>query len=130
LAVLSALVQDAVLSASDMRYMPRQRRFALLVNRFRWEAASTPERVRALLIFDDVQAAATSGFDRGDADLVLSLLSVDFAPEDEGAVGGEITLTLAGDGAVRLVVECVEASLRDVTRPWPTSRTPAHKLED
>jgi hypothetical protein len=38
LAVLSAHVQDAVLKVGQMRWMPRERRFVIGLNRFAWEA--------------------------------------------------------------------------------------------
>ena len=38
LQVISAMVQDAVLPACEMSWRLNQRRFSLLVNRFRWEA--------------------------------------------------------------------------------------------
>lgn len=128
LAVLSALVQDAVLTAGDMRYVKSKRRFALLINRFRWEdgAARAPERVRGLLVFDDVTVVQGQGVDRKDPDLVLSLLSLAFAPGDDGA--GVVTLNFAGDGALALAVEALEVSLKDVTRPYlaPSKLTPRH----
>ena len=39
LRILSALLQDAILPASEMSYDPRGRTLALLLNRFRWEDA-------------------------------------------------------------------------------------------
>lgn len=123
LAVISALVQDAVVQAGDIAWMPRRHRFTLLVNRFRWEDAGHAarqgrpfERVRAILTFESVLAARTSGVDPRDRELVLSLLSVVFRPRDDG--GGEVRLLLAGDGELALDVECLDASLTDVTRPY------------
>jgi hypothetical protein len=133
LLVLSALVQDAVFPASEMRWQRRRRRFALLVNRFRWEdraraeAGRRPfERVRSLLVVDGVLRVGSQGFDRRDPDLVMSLLSVTFEPGEGGA--GRLVLTLAGDGAVALDVECLDVVLRDVTRPYiaPSRRAPEH----
>ena len=41
---------------------------------------------------------------------------------------GDIRLTLAGDGAIRLQVEAIEATLKDVTRPYvaPSKSIPHH----
>jgi hypothetical protein len=131
--VLSALVQDAVLPATDMTWQKAQRRFVLLVNRFRWEdraaaeAAGRPyERVRALLVIADVQAVRAQGLDRRNTDTVLSLLSLDWQAGAEGT--GRVLLTLAGDGAVALEVEALEISLQDVTRPYaaPSGKVPDH----
>ncbi|MCV3274344.1 DUF2948 family protein [Roseobacter sinensis] len=130
LAVISALVQDGVFPVPEMRWDKAARRFVLLINRFRWEEgparAASPERVRALLVFDAVTAVASSGIDRSDPDMVLSLLSVDFEPTDPPA--GQVLLTLAGDGAIRLQVEALEVTLKDVTKPYmaPSGKTPDH----
>ena len=134
LQVVSALSQDAVFPANEMRYLRGERRFALLLNRFRWEdraraeARGRPvERVQSMLVFDDVTSVRSSGVDRADADLILSLLSVDFAPAEEGA--GTIEITLAGDGAIARGVECINVALQDVTRPYiaPSRKAPTHK---
>ena len=81
LQVISALVQDAVLPVGEMTYERGAGRFALLLNRFRWEdkSAARPERVQAVLAFETVRGVSSQGIDRSDKDTVLSLLSVEFA---------------------------------------------------
>ena len=60
----------------------------------------------------------------------LSLLSLAFEPaaDPQSDPGGHVLLTLAGDGAIRVQVEALEVSLRDVTRPYlaPSGKTPQH----
>jgi len=135
LRVISALVQDSGLTGTDMTFDAPRRRFALLLNRFRWEdraraeKAGDFERVRSLLVVHDVLAVVRQGVDPTDRDAVLSLLAVDFAPGPDGT--GDITLVFAGDGAVKLSVECVDVVLSDVTRPYraPARRAPKHETE-
>lgn len=130
--ILSALAQDAVFPLTEMRWQPGLRRFAILLNRFRWEDQAgvtgrhPPERVRAVLLIEDARKVSTSGFDRREADLVMSLLSLEFQPGEDGT--GRIILWLAGDGAIAVDVECVNVSLRDVTRPYraPSGGVPHH----
>lgn len=130
LKVISSLVQDAVFPATEMRWVAKDRRFALLLNRFRWEDAGRArygaERVQALLVFDNVLKVASQGIDRRDADTILSLLTLTFEPDEDGA--GDMILTLAGDGAIRLSVEAAEVTLKDVTRPYraPSGKVPRH----
>lgn len=130
LQVISSLAQDAVFPASEMRLSKSKRQFALLINRVRWEDGGTerhaPERVRSLLVFDTVEAVASQGISQGDADTILSLLSISF--EETEAPSGNIILTLAGDGALRLSVEAIDVHLRDVTRPYvaPSGKRPSH----
>ncbi|WP_108836545.1 DUF2948 family protein [Tateyamaria sp. Alg231-49] len=130
LQVVSSLAQDAVFPITEMTYARSQGRFALLINRFRWEdqgaGRHAPERVQSVLAFDTVLSVSSQGIDRSDKDLILSLLSISFEEETDGA--GHILLTLAGDGAIRLQVEAIEATLKDVTRPYaaPSKSVPEH----
>lgn len=130
LQVISSLAQDAVFPVTEMSWRADQRRFALLLNRFRWEDEGRQrhgaERVQTVLAFDNVMGVSSQGIDRGEKDMVLSLLSVAFEPGEDGT--GHIVLTLAGDGAIRLSVEALEATLRDVTRPYraPSGKAPDH----
>ncbi len=133
LQVISTLTQDAVFPITEMTWRPSERRFGLLLNRFRWEDKDAAamrdrpfERVQSVLVFDSVLSVASQGIDRSDKDMVMSLLSVDFEPADDGA--GQVMLTLAGDGAIRLTVEALDVTLKDVTRPYqaPSGQAPHH----
>lgn len=132
LKILSALAQDAIFPMTEMTWRAKERRFAILLNRFRWEDAGKArsrgrdvERVQSLLVIENVTRVASQGVDRNDRDTVLSLMSIDLT-SDEG--GDELTLTLAGDGAIKLSVEALEVTLKDVTRPYvaPSGKTPDH----
>ncbi|MFP5479559.1 MAG: DUF2948 family protein [Alphaproteobacteria bacterium] len=134
LKVLSSLVQDAVLPVTELKYDAKRRRFAILLNRFRWEdrveaerVGRAYERVRSVLVVEDVRKVQSQGFDRADKDLVLSLLSMSFEPGEDGT--GRLTLVLAGDGAIALDVEALEVRLDDVTRPYraPSGKVPRHE---
>ena len=133
LAVLSSLTQDAVFPASEMRWDRKARRFALLLNRFRWEDAPNAkigkrsvERVQTVLTIEDVMAVKSQGVQPGDADTIMSLLSVTFAASEDGM--GRVLLTLSGDGAISVDVEALELMLADVTRPYiaPSKLVPRH----
>jgi hypothetical protein len=130
LQVISSLSQDAIFPITEMTWRAGERRFAILINRFRWEdqgrTRHAPERVQSLLVIDNVLRVASQGIDRNDHDTVLSLLSVTFEPGEEGS--GHLILTLAGDGAIRLEIEALEVTLKDVTRPYraPSGKVPDH----
>lgn len=133
LQVISALVQDAVFPVTEMTWRAKERRFAILLNRFRWEDRENAEkrrrdveRVQSLLLVENVLSVASQGVDRSDKDMILSALALDFEAGED--VNGAVTLTLAGDGAIRLSVEALEVSLKDVTRPYvaPSKQVPDH----
>lgn len=130
LQVISSLAQDAVFPMTEMSWRSKERRFALLLNRFRWEDDGRnrhgPERTQAVLAVDNVLSVASQGIDRSDKDMILSLLSIEFEQGEDEA--GQVLLTLAGDGAIRLRVEALEVTLKDVTRPYkaPSGSAPDH----
>jgi hypothetical protein len=130
LQVLSALIQDAIFPITEMKWQAKQHRFSLLLNRFRWEEGArvqtTPERVQSLLVIDNVLSVASQGVDRAEKDMILSILTAEFEAGEDG--GGDIVLTLAGDGAIRLSVEAIEMTLKDVTRPYKaiSKKAPKH----
>ncbi|WP_062762614.1 DUF2948 family protein [Falsirhodobacter sp. alg1] len=132
LGVISSLVQDAILPIEEMKYRVAKRQFALLVNRFRWEDAAIsergrkPERVRSLLVFGGVLGVRSQGINKDDKDIILSILSLRWVPETDGA--GTLEIIFAGDGIISLRVEAIDATLRDVTRPYlaPSRQIPRH----
>lgn len=132
LRVISALVQDAVLSVSDIAFDRGARRLALLVNRFRWEDPAIAEgrlpaeRVRALLLVGDAMAVRGEGIPQAERDLVLSLLSLDWKPGEDGT--GRLTLVFSGDGQIVVEAESINLDLRDVTAAYaaPSGKVPQH----
>lgn len=131
LEVLSAHAQDAVVRVVDMGYARRDRRFALLMNRYDWsedKPRSKGMRKRAGLHFNHVETVAYSGFDPAAPEGVLNLLAVTFTPAAD-VVSGTVELAFAGGGTVRLGVECLEARLADLGSAWAAAAKPAHALD-
>lgn len=125
LAVISAAMQDAVVKVGDIDFEPKARRLTLAFNRFRWETGGG-ERIRSGLQLGGVLKLEARKIRRDAKDAVLEVLAVTFEPGE--APGGVVTISCAGGGDLRATVECIEAVLADVSQPWPTPRTPAHKV--
>lgn len=125
LEIISAAMQDAVVKVGDITYEQRARRLTIALNRYRWEAGGG-ERIRSGLQFGGVLNVQARKIRRGAKEAVLELLAMTFTPGE--APGGVVTLSFAGDGDLRVTVECVEAVLADVSQPWPTPRTPEHEV--
>jgi DUF2948 family protein len=132
LRVLSCHLQDAVIRVEEMAYFKDEMRFAALASRFDWEFALGQardfQRRRSGLRFERVTGAQVQGIDLKQKDVVLSLLAITFDPSEPPS--GTVTLHFAGDGAVRLQVECIEAELRDLGAAWSTRVKPEHAADD
>lgn len=129
LAVISAAMQDAIIKTGEMTYLPGEKRFALVGNRFAWEvnaARSKPpyERRRTGLQVTRALKAELAGLDLRRADDVLDLLSINFEAAD--APAGTLTFAFAGGATVRLHVECLEVAMADLGGAWTTDALPQH----
>ena len=126
LAVISAVLQDALIPVSEMAYLPEERRFALVANRFRWEAPGDrpPERLERRLTglnIGGVSAVRRRGFSPGDPDRILALLAVRW-------VAGALQLDFAGGASIQLQTAEILCHLDDLSEPWPTRWQPRHPL--
>ena len=134
LEILSARLQDAAAKLKDVTWLPKKRRFAAVLNRLQWEDGGKT-RVRAGLHFDGVLKVQSSKVKLGAGEAVVSVLAVRFTPNgakenEEADPGGVIEIVLAGGGAFRLTVECIDAELIDMTEPWAARGTPDHDAEN
>jgi len=132
LEIVSAALQDAVTHVRDLAFLPSTRRFACVMNRFRWEGEGgdrkkTHERVRAGLHFENVVSARARNIAQDRPDGVLNLLAIRF--DELNPPSGLVTLVFSGGAEVQLEVEALEAHLSDLGLVWETPNRPEHDLD-
>lgn len=140
LSVISAHFQDAVFRVADMAYLPREKRFAAVGNRFDWavtlkDSAKTKnpvfERRRSGLRIDKVLGAKIQGVNMKNKAQTLALLAIVFEPSaDPDGVEGHVTLTFSGGAAIRLMVECLEVGMKDLGGAWSAKKSPKHPVDE
>jgi hypothetical protein len=130
LAVISAILQDALVAVGDMAYFPDEARFVLVANRFRREPppaggrdSKSLQRQLAGLRFDGVKSVQRRGFHPQESERLMVLLAIRGEP-------GALYLDFAGGGSIRLETEQILCHLDDVGEPWPTRWRPRHPVED
>jgi hypothetical protein len=138
LAVVASCLQDALVPLAEMRFLESERRFVMLVNRFRWEQGAIDaardarpgdasfadtagnERINSGLCIDRVTAVRSRGIDRAKPAKFLSLLTL-------GLDGpGKLNLLFSGGGAIQLEIEALSLFLQDFGEGWPTQWRPDH----
>ena len=132
LEIVSAALQDAVTHVRDLAFLPSTRRFACVMNRFRWEGEGgdrkkTHERVRAGLHFENVVSARARNIAQDRPDGVLNLLAIRF--DELNPPSGLVTLVFSGGAEVQLEVEALDAHLSDLGLVWETPNRPEHDLD-
>ncbi len=140
LTVVSACLQDALIPLNEMRYLPQERRFILVANRFRWERAAgggapavavgdasfagdddfgNLQRINCGICIDRVVGVRSRGIDHGRPDEFLSLLSIHLD-------GDRLNLLFAGGGVIQIDIEALALYLSDLGTAWPTQWRPEH----
>lgn len=143
LAVVSACLQDALIPLNEMRYLPQERRFIMVANRFRWERAAqgredlapgtdasfdsdedfgAQQRTNAGICIDRVLAVRSRNIDRARPDDFLSLLSVQLD-------GNKLAFLFAGGGVIQVEIEALALYLSDLGKAWPTQWQPDHAVD-
>ncbi|MSP67847.1 MAG: DUF2948 family protein [Alphaproteobacteria bacterium] len=133
LLLAAACVQDSLATIADMAYVPGERRFALLLDRFRWERRPRGrigrriDRVRAAVRFEHVLQVRRRGLVETAGPAVLELLTLTFTPT-AGETSGIIDLVFAGGAAIRLDVAALSCQIEDLGTPVPSRLRPRHRL--
>lgn len=128
LKTVSALLQDAIVKLGDTAYLPDERRFVFMANRYVWEKKPgflhPGFRVRTGIHFDDVKAVRSRSVRMDAKDAVIDVLDAEYEGDENG---GTITLNLAGGGVIALDVDAINVTVKDVSEPWRASRRPNHE---
>jgi hypothetical protein len=140
LAVISAVVQDALISVKDLTYDRAERRFTLVANRFRWEGrppnpndgvdGAAFERTLCALSFAEVESVSYRGFSRRDEERILSLLAIRGGEKPNGDKCTTIDLEFSGGATLRIGVSAIRVHATDVGEAWPTVWQPDHSADD
>ena len=134
--IISTILQDSIFCINDLAWLKKKQRVAVLVNRFRWENKSeyieknsAPERVKSLLIIDNVLNISSQGIDRSDSTAPLNLLNLDLKKTKKNIF---LTLLLSNFGAIKFELDAIELSIKDVTRPYKaySENIPFHPIID
>ena len=118
LAVFSAHLQDAEVRVDRIAFLPKQKRFVMMVDRVdrssdaQRTAEGFPRRKRAGLHFEGVRHARQHHIDIGKPEQTLHILAVTFTPDIMPA--GQIVLHCTEGRMIRLDVDVIEARLADM----------------
>jgi hypothetical protein len=128
LEVISALLQDAVGKSVDLAWLPRARRFAVVVNRFRWERKdAAAERVQSGLSVENALRVRARGIIPRQEGTVLNVLRLSWEPTGAAEDPSGVVRLICSEGVeFAIEVEALDVRVSDITRPWEAERRPRH----
>jgi hypothetical protein len=144
--VIAALLQDALVPLTDAIFLKSDKRFILVVNRFKWpqaedkkilaapaadpegnrdaefeDAEGEPpyERVNCGICFDRVLQVRAKNVDLSDRQQILNLLTITSEAKS-------VTLLFSGGAAIRLEISALSCHIEDLGEGWLTRWRPVH----
>ncbi|MDB9784579.1 DUF2948 family protein [Pelagibacteraceae bacterium] len=131
LKVISAHLQDSIVSTKDIASLKKNRIFLIQLNRFMWEDIERGvfrknKRVRTVLKFDNVIKVASKKIEQNNTSEFLDFLAIESNQMTDNTY--EIKLIFSGDSVIKLNTEVIDVTLDDQGSPWESKVKPKHKF--
>ena len=129
LKVLSALLQDSIVPIADILYTPSQKQVIMVFQRFRWELIKNAktkgkpigyQRCLCGLVIDKVEYMQTRRIDINDRSRFLNFLTFYKS-------GQRLDLQFSASKTIRLSVNSLKITAKDMGESWPTAQCPKHE---
>ena len=131
LKVVSAHLQDSIVSTENIANLKKNQIFLIQLNRFMWEDVEKGvfrknKRIRTVLKFENVIEVNSKNISQKSKDTFLDFLAIETLQMPNKNY--EMKLIFSGDSVIRIVAEVIEVTLDDQGEPWDTKNKPKHKV--
>ena len=131
LRVVSAHLQDSIVSTSDIASLKKNKIFLMQLSRFMWEDVEKGvfrknKRIRTVLKFDYVLKVFSKNINQKKKDNFLDFLAIETIKMPDNNY--EMKITFAGDSIIRIITEVIEVTLDDQGEAWDTKNKPKHQV--
>ena len=133
LKVISAHLQDSIVSLNDIANLEKNKIFLMQVNRFMWEDVEKGvlrknKRIRSIIKFDHVIRVSSKNIQKNTKNKFLDFLAIETKEMPDKT--HEMKLIFSGDSIIKIIAEVIEITLDDQGVPWDTKQKPKHKFYD
>ena len=129
LRVLSAHLQDSIVSLSDVANLVKNKIFLIQLSRFMWEDVEKGvfrknKRIRTVLKFENVIKVQSKNINHSKKDKFLDFLTIEtnLMPDNNY----QMKIVFAGDTIIKILAEVIEVTLDDQGEAWDTKNMPKH----
>ena len=131
LRVVSAHLQDSIVSTANIANLKKNKIFLIQLNRFMWEDVEKGvfrknKRIRTILKFDNVIEVNSKNIGQKNSDQFLDFLAIESSQMPDKNY--EMKLIFSGNSIIRIVSEVIEVTLDDQGDPWDTRNKPKHEV--
>ena len=131
LRIISAHLQDSIVSTANIASLKKNKIFLMQLNRFMWEDVEKGvfrknKRIRTVLKFENILKVASKNVDQNKNDRFLDFLAIETTQMPDKNY--EMNIVFAGDSVIKIVSELIEVTLDDQGESWDTKNMPTHKF--
>ena len=131
LKIISAHLQDSIVTVKDIVFLKRNRSFVMIVNRFMWEDVERGvfrynKRIKCAIKFEGVIEVKSKNINQKNKNKSLEYLAMKSDPTIDG--NNKISIFFSGNSSIILILEDVELVMNDLGSPWKVKHTPKHKI--
>ena len=131
LRIISAHLQDSIVSTANIASLKKNKIFLMQLNRFMWEDVEKGvfrknKRIRTILKFDNVIEVNSKNISQNKKDRFLDFLAIESNQMPDNNY--EMKIVFAGDSIIKIISEAIEVTLDDQGQAWETKNKPKHKV--
>ena len=131
LKIISAYIQDSVVTVKDMVFLEKNRMFLLIVNRFMWENIvdnqnKQNQRIRCAIKFEGIFKVRSKKINQQNKEKRLEFLTIECNRILDKNY--EIKFFFAGGSIITLISEFIEVTMHDLGKSWTVKHVPKHKI--
>ena len=131
LKVISAYLQDSIVTIKDIVFLKKNMTYVMIVNRFMWEDAEKGvfrenKRIRCAVKFEEVINVKSKNINQKNKNKPLEYLAIECNLTPDKAY--QIKIFFAGDSIITLKTEAIEVVMHDLGKSWNVKHVPKHKI--
>ena len=131
LRIISAHLQDSIVSTSNIANLKKNKIFLMQLNRFMWEDVEKGvfrknKRIRTVLKFENVINVLSKGINQKNKSRFLDFLAMESNLLSNKTF--EIKVIFSGDSIIKVNSEVIDITLDDQGAPWESKTKPKHKF--
>ena len=131
LKVISAYLQDSIVTVRDIVFLKQNRTFVMVVNRFMWEDAEKGvfrqnKRIRWAVKFEEVVKVESKNINQKNKNKAFEYLAMECNLVHDSAY--QVKIFFSGDSIITMIVEIIDVVLCDLGKPWNVKHIPKHKI--
>jgi len=131
LKVISAYLQDSIITVRDIVFLKKNKTFIMMANRFMWEDVEKGvfrknKRIRSAIKFEEVIQVKSKNINQKNTKRSLECLAIKCSSTHNEKY--EINIFFSGDSIITIISEAIEVILHDLGNPWNVKNIPKHNI--